>query len=220
MELLVFGHAGPPVIVFPTSMGRFFEYEDRGMVHAVSHQLDSGNLQLFCVDGVDLESWYNKHVHPYDRVQRHIQYEEYLLHEVIPLIRSRNGSSRLATTGCSFGGYHCTNFALRHPDIVTDCISMSGAYDIHQFLDEYYDQNCYFNCPVDFLRGMTDSWYLDRYRQMRIVLGAGDWDICLGENQRLSKILNDKSVPHWLDVWGEHIKHDWPLWQRMAVKFF
>jgi len=30
MELLIFGHAGARVLVFPTSMGRFFEWEDRG----------------------------------------------------------------------------------------------------------------------------------------------------------------------------------------------
>ena len=37
MELLVFGHAGLPTIVFPTSQGRFFEFEDRGMVGALWH---------------------------------------------------------------------------------------------------------------------------------------------------------------------------------------
>ena len=31
MELLVFGHAGMPVLIFPTSQGKYFEYEDRGM---------------------------------------------------------------------------------------------------------------------------------------------------------------------------------------------
>ena len=35
MELLVFGHSGTPMIVFPTSRGRFFDYENRGMVDAV-----------------------------------------------------------------------------------------------------------------------------------------------------------------------------------------
>jgi esterase/lipase superfamily enzyme len=40
MELLVFGHGGPPVIVFPTSMGAFFEYEDRGMVAALADKLE------------------------------------------------------------------------------------------------------------------------------------------------------------------------------------
>ena len=31
MELLVFGHTGARVLVFPTSMGRFFQWEDSGM---------------------------------------------------------------------------------------------------------------------------------------------------------------------------------------------
>ena len=31
MELLIFGHAGARVLVFPTSLGKYFEWEDRGM---------------------------------------------------------------------------------------------------------------------------------------------------------------------------------------------
>ena len=49
MELLAFGHAGPPVIVFPTSMGAYFEYEDRGMITALADKLEHGKLRLFCV---------------------------------------------------------------------------------------------------------------------------------------------------------------------------
>src|ERR1700727_2361048 len=64
MEALVFGHAGTPVLVFPTSMGKFFEYEDRGMIGALASKIDRGELQVFCPDGVDTESWYNKGVHP------------------------------------------------------------------------------------------------------------------------------------------------------------
>ena len=60
MELLVFGHAGPPMIVFPTSMGAFFEYEDRGMIGALAGKLEHGGLRLFCVSSVDSESWYAK----------------------------------------------------------------------------------------------------------------------------------------------------------------
>src|SRR5918993_1478167 len=71
MELLQFGHAGPPMIVFPSSMGTFFEYENMGMVDAVAGKLEHGALQLFCVSSVDTESWYDRHVHPRDRVIRH-----------------------------------------------------------------------------------------------------------------------------------------------------
>jgi esterase/lipase superfamily enzyme len=221
MELLVFGHGGAPWIVFPTSMGRFYDYEDRGMIAAVAHRYEEGALQAFCVDSVDAESWYNKQVHPRDRVRRHLQYEDYLIREVIPFIRSKNTSASLGLTGCSFGGYHVMNFALRHPDLVTHAVSMGGAFDIHQFLDGYYDDNCYFNCPPDFLPNLTDDWYLSRFRtRLHIVLATGEDDVCLPENLRLARIMQAKQIPHWLDVWGDHTGHDWPWWQRMARKYF
>ncbi|HVH86316.1 MAG TPA: alpha/beta fold hydrolase, partial [Terriglobales bacterium] len=146
MELLVFGHAGLPTIVFPTSQGRFFEFEDRGMVGALWQKIESGGLQLFCLDSVDAESWYNKNVPPRWRIARHTQYEDYVLHEVVPLIRQKNSRWDLATAGCSFGGYHAMNLALRRPDKVKGCVSMGGAFDITQFLDGYYDNDCYLNC--------------------------------------------------------------------------
>ena len=82
MELLVFGHAGTKVLVFPTSMGKYFEYEDNKMIAAVADRIEAGQLQIYCVDGVDSESWYNKRAHPYWRLQRHLQYERYILNDV------------------------------------------------------------------------------------------------------------------------------------------
>ncbi|MBV9574857.1 MAG: esterase family protein [Acidobacteriales bacterium] len=220
MEILIFGHAGMPLLVFPTSMGRFFEYEDRGMIGLLASVIDRGSLQVFCPDAVDTESWYNKGVHPRQRVLRHLQYERYILHEMIPFLRWKNPSPQLAVTGCSFGGYHAVNFALKYPDPITHCISMSGAFDIHQFLDGYYDDDCYFNCPTDYLPNTSDDWYLSRYRRMKIVLGSADWDMCLDQNVKLSAMLHNKGVPHLLDIWGDNSKHDWPLWQKMAIKYF
>jgi len=219
-ELLVFGHGGTPMIVFPTSMGKFFEYEDRGMIGVLAPKLESGELQIFCPDGIDGESWYNKQAHPRYRVLRHLQYERYILHELLPYIKSRNQSGQLAVTGCSFGGYHAANFSFKHPDAVTHLVCMSGSYDIHQFLDGYYDDDCYFNCPPDYLQGISDNWFLSRYRHMKIVLGSSDWDMCLDANVKLSALLNAKGVPNWLDVFNDNSKHDWPLWQRMAAKYF
>lgn len=220
MELLAYGHSGSPVLVFPSSQGRFFEYEDRGMVHAVGQQIESGHLQFFCVDSVDSESWYNRGIHPHDRVMRHNTYEAYLLYEVLPLIRGVNGASQIYATGCSLGAYHAFNFAMKHPDVTSACVSMSGSFDMRSFMDGYYDSDFYFNNPVDYLPNMNDPWFLDRYQRMKLVLAAGDYDICLGANFRMAHILGTKHIPHWLDVWTGGEKHDWPLWQRMAVKFF
>ncbi len=218
MELLVFGHAGTPFLVFPTSMGRFFDYEDRGMISLLADKYEHGQLQAFCVDSVDSESWYNKSVHPRDRVLRHMQYESYLLNEVLPLIRGRN-QAPLGVTGCSFGGYHSANFAFRHPELVSHMVSISGAFNIKQFLDGYYDENCYFNCPADFLPGVNDPAILDKIRRMRIILASGEHDICVAENRRLSAILSERQIPHWLDIWGDGAQHEWPVWEGQTRKF-
>jgi esterase/lipase superfamily enzyme len=216
MEMLVFGHAGLPLLVFPTSMGRFFEYNDRGMIDAVRDKFEHGQLQAFCVDSVDSESWYNKGIHPHDRVTRHMQYESYLLDEVLPFLRHKNWSQRIVTTGCSFGAYHALNLALKHPEVITDCVCMGGAYDIRQFLNGYYDDNCYFNNPPDYLPNLNDGLVWQR----NYVLATGEWDICLGENMRVAELMGARRIPHLLDVWGNHTEHDWPWWQQMSRKFF
>lgn len=220
VELLVYGHAGQPVLVFPTSGGRFYEYEDSGMIHCLAGKIDHGQFQVFCVDSVDGESWYNKAVHPGSRIWRHVQYERYLLHEFIPFLKWKNWASQIVVTGCSFGGYHALNFSMKHPDLVSACVTMSGAFDIKNFLDGYYDDNCYFDNPPDYLPRMDDDWFLSRYRQMRIVLASSNWDICLDANVKMAAIMHERGIPHWLDIWNDNSKHDWPLWQRMAGKYF
>jgi esterase/lipase superfamily enzyme len=219
MPCLVYGHAGTPMLVFPTSRGSFHEYEDRGMIGALASFINQGWFQVFCPTSVDEESWYNYGAHPGYRVHRHIEYENYVIHEFLPFIRSKNRTDYLIVTGCSFGGYHSINFAFRHSDVVNKVISLGGAYDIHQFVTGYYDDNCYFNNPMDYMPNLTDEWYMSQLRQMKIILGTGEWDMCLDSNIKLSNILNGKSIPHWLDVWGDHTGHDWPWWRQMIVKY-
>ena len=79
MELLVFGDRGTPVLVFPTSMGRFYQWEDFGLVGHMAPRIEAGWLQLWCVDSVDGESFYNKTGSPQDRARRHLAYERYLI---------------------------------------------------------------------------------------------------------------------------------------------
>lgn len=219
MEMLVFGHAGTPVLVFPTSGGRFFEFEDQGMVGALAGKIDAGQLQLFCVDSVNMESWYNRQVSPRRRIARHMQYEGYLLHEALPLIRQRNADAGLLALGCSFGGYHAVNLALRHPDLFSGFISLSGAFDLSGFLDGYCDRDCYLNLPTHYLPRLTDPWYLDRFRRNTHVLATGWDDQCLVQNQNLDRILSEKDIPHQLHIWDAPNAHDWPAWRRMVQTY-
>ena len=47
MALKVYGHWGVPLIVFPCSRGRYFDYEGMGMVEAISPFIDNGKIKLF-----------------------------------------------------------------------------------------------------------------------------------------------------------------------------
>jgi len=219
MEMLVYGHAGLPAVVFPTSQGRFYEFEDRGMVDAIRWKIDNGEVQLFCVDSVDAESWYNRNVPPRWRIARQVQYDEYVIHEVVPLVKKLNWSPKMAAIGCSFGGFHAVTMALRHPDVFTAFLSMSGAFDMDSFLGGYYDQDVYFNQPTHFIPGMSDPWFLDRYRQNTYVLATGVHDQCWDQNERMAGILRAKGIPVKLDVWGDNARHDWPWWQRMVQTY-
>jgi len=219
MELLVFGRGGRPVLVFPTSGGRFFDFEDRGMVAAVSEKIGAGQLQVFCVDSVDRESWYNSQVPPRQRVGRHMEYEEYVLREVVPLIRQKNQDARLLALGISFGGYHAVNIALRHPEVFRGFVSLSGAFDLTGFLDGFYDEDCHAHLPTHYLPEMNDRRLLERYQGGSYVLATGWDDHCLEQNQNLDRILSAKAIPHQLYVWDSPNSHDWPTWQRMGQEY-
>ena len=215
MELLVFGHGGLPIVVFPTSQARFSEFEDRQMVATVGDKIDRGEVQLFCVDSVDSESWYNRNVSPRWKIARQVQYERYLMDEVVPFVKNLNWNPQVATMGCSFGGYHAVNFALRHPDVFTACLSMSGQFDMTSFLHGYYDDDVYFQTPTYYLRNQNDAWYFDRYRRNTYILATGVQDQCWDANEHLARIMREKHIPVKLDVWGDGTGHDWPWWQKM-----
>lgn len=217
MELLVFGHGGAPVIVFPTSHGRFHEFEDRGMVAALEHQIRQGWYQLFCIDSVFSESWYNYGLDTDARMWREEQYEHYLLTEVLPLIRSLNGDPYLIAAGCSFGATEAVIFTLRHPGVVRRVVGMSGLYDLRRFFGRY-THSLYFHNPVDFVPGLGDIWTLSRLRDTDIILAIGRDDPSAWSNELLSRQLWERGVGNALRVWDGWC-HDWPYWKRMITHY-
>jgi esterase/lipase superfamily enzyme len=204
------------MIVFPTSCGAFFDYEDRGMVAAVEDKIEGGLLQLICATTVDAETFYARDRPPRARLDRYLAYERYLLADLVPFVKRATGSGTMGLTGCSFGAYHSFTMALRHPDVFTSCITMGGAYDIARFLDGYSDLDAYLLNPMQFLPGLEDDWFLSRMRADKWVLATGEQDICRAENERAAALLADRRVPHSLHVWGHGSNHDWPEWIRMA----
>ncbi|GAB1464337.1 esterase family protein [Pedobacter sp.] len=214
METLVFGHSGLPIILFPTSMGRYYENKDFKLIDAAQNFINEGKVKIYCPDSIDALSWYNKNIHPAERVKNHICYDKFLLGELLPLIQKETGKTKVIMAGCSFGGYHAANFSFRHPWAVSHLFSMSGAFDIKKQLDGFYNDDVYFNNPVDYLPNNINPelW------QLKIVLGTSDRDICRADNERLSVILNQKKINHWLDI-RTNADHDWPIWRDMFAEY-
>lgn len=218
MELLIFGDAGARVLVFPTRRGRFFDYENFGLVDALSGQIDNGWLQLYCVDSVDHESIYNFYAPPAERIRRHAQYEQYILNEVLPLSRLKNPQPFMIAHGCSLGAYHAVNIAFRHPQWFGKVVALSGRYDLsvpvaefRSLFDDYYDEDIYYNSPNHFLPNLTDETVLAALRRMTITLTIGTDDPFLSSNIALSEILQAKEIPHDLFIWNgrAHQAEDW-----------
>lgn len=214
MELLVLGHGGARMLVFPTSQGRFYEWEDRGMTGALHEHLERGWLQMICVDSVDAESWYARDKWPGDRAWRHEQYDRYILHEVLPFSASRNGNPYLIATGASLGAYHAVNFAFRHPWAVNRVIGLSGMYDIKELTRGYSDANVYAHDPSHYMQHVNDEHWLAALRRMDIILAIGRDDPHFQDNQHLSNVLWHRDVWHAFRPW-DGWAHDWPWWKDM-----
>jgi esterase/lipase superfamily enzyme len=214
IEVLAFGNRGYPIVLFPTSMGRYHENKDFKLIESVAWFLDEGLVKIYCPDSIDSLSWYNKSAHPGARVRNHNWYDLMLLNELVPLAQRETGVNRIAVSGCSFGGYHAMNFAFRHPEVVKYVFTMGASFDIKPQVDGYYDDNVYFNNPPDFIPGAQNPFFND----MMVVLGTGTHDMCWDANEKMAAILRDKGINHWLDVRPE-ADHDWPVWRQMFTHY-
>jgi esterase/lipase superfamily enzyme len=225
MELLVFGHAGAKVMVFPTRDGRFHEYEDLRIVDSLADKINAGELQLWCLDSIAWETFYCFWRHPADRIQRHIQYEEYVLNEVMPLMNQLNPNPVTIAHGCSLGAFHASNMAFRYPQFFQKLAVFSGRYDLtmnveafQDLFSGYYDENIYFHTPTHFLPNLDCDWRLEHLHDMEIVMVVGDADPFLHNNQQLSELLDSKGVQHRLHVW-EGRAHRGHYWRKMAALY-
>src|SRR4029078_9728813 len=171
MGVVVHGHYGPPMIAFPTTGGDEWEYEPQGgidamagggegVIGAMAGAIDAGRVKVFCVNTNHGDSFGNDRAHPRHRSFMQAQYDAYIAHEVLPFIRAhcRSQDVPVWTMGASLGGYHAVNTLLKHPDAVQRCFALSGRDDMKRFMGGDYDDNFYFNNPVDYASGLTDDW--------------------------------------------------------------
>jgi esterase/lipase superfamily enzyme len=222
MSLRVYGHAGRPVVAFPSQEGRYWDFESWGMVDACAGFIEPGRARIVAVDGIDWQTWANWDAHPGDRARRHEDYDRYIATEVMPFVRDLTGRETAWVTGASMGAYHAANSLFRHPDLFDGLVAMSGLYQLRMFIGDALDDAVYFNSPLLYLPGLDDPWYLDRIRAARIalVVGQGAWEEeMVVDTHALEAVLRAKSIPAIVDYWGHDVDHDWPWWRKMLPHY-
>jgi esterase/lipase superfamily enzyme len=221
MGVVVYGHWGSPLLGFPTSAGDEWELEHQGMTDALAQFIDGGRLKLFSANSINGLSFYNRAAHPFHRSYVQSVFDSYLREELVPFIWDNCRSQQaISTMGASFGAYHAANSLFKHPDVIKRCFAMSGLYDLKTFMDGQYDNNFYFNNPVDYLANLSDPWVYHQLAScdIHIVTGCGQWERS-GPSYYLSSILSQKGIRHSLDDWGPEGGHDWPYWKNQMREY-
>ena len=90
-----------------------------------------------------------------------------------------------------------------------------------RFMGGAYDDNFYFNNPVDYLANASDPWMLGHLAtcDIHIATGSGPWEQS-GESYRLSRgARQPRHRHHFLDDWGPLGGHDWPYWKHQMREY-
>lgn len=218
MPVAAYGDYGFALLLVPTAAADYLEYERFQLMETLAPYINSGKVRVFSVNSINNESWLNNEIPGAHKAIRHNQFNEYIFNEVVPFIKNTTSAETpIITCGASFGALHSMNLFLKRPDIINGVIAMSGVYNLMEYTKEYYDDQVFFNSPMQYMPGLTDDWYLSNIRKsshIHILTGSGAYEDP-GASREFAGILYNKGINYELDVWGTEWKHDWPTWRAM-----
>lgn len=224
MPLVAYGHYGPPVLMLPTAAADFLEYERFNLIDSVSPWLENGKAKIYSVNSVNKLALLNDQASAEEKVSWLNRYDGYITEEVLPLIRQDcgGGDVKPMIVGISLGAYLAGNIFFRHPELFSGAILLSGSYDIRSYMGGFYNADVYFNNPIDHLAQLQDpqlSLLQNGSKRITIFTGQGSYE-APKRSRQLSRLLASKGIPHWLDVWGKDVGHDWPWWRKAMPYYF
>ncbi|HVE73756.1 MAG TPA: alpha/beta hydrolase-fold protein [Mycobacteriales bacterium] len=222
-RVIVHGHHGRPVLVFPSSQGQADDYENNGMVGALQPLLEAGRLKLFLLDSWDSGSWYRHDLPLEERAQLAEAYERWVTQGVVPLVDADCGGRQdMIVTGCSFGAFHAVNIALRRPDLFPMAIGLSGVYDAGVLGWGEQGMSVYLNNPMASVGGLEGAHlqYLRHQLSLLLVCGQGEWEDSTGSlnsTKEFGALCLSKGLRVEVDLWGHDVPHDWPSWRAQIA---
>ncbi|MFN2372463.1 MAG: alpha/beta hydrolase-fold protein [Cyclonatronaceae bacterium] len=201
MQVNIYGTGGTPVLAFPDYNGKASDYSSLGFLDQINEQLTNEYNRFYCVSTVDKDVFNTRTNNPDGRLGLYIQYENYIMDEVIPFIKDHSGNDFLIVTGVGMGAYHALNFAFKHPETVNKVLAACGRYNIKPFFNDYFSELLYYNNPIEYFPNLNDQDIIDRIKRLDIRIITNNKDPYRSEAEMISDALNDKWIHHSLDLW-------------------
>jgi enterochelin esterase-like enzyme len=174
---------------------------DEGVVEAADKLFVSGELPPFIIVMPQGDNSIYTNTSGGDR-----SFEDILVNELIPAIdgrfRTLADAEHRAIGGISRGGVWALEIAFTHPDLFDAVGGHSPALAVNRATDDYDPMVLAKSAMIDHLR---------------IFLDAGDRDWTRTETQALSKVLNERHIPHTYTI-GKG-DHDYPYWATQVEAY-
>jgi esterase/lipase superfamily enzyme len=217
MPIVSYGFSGPTLLMFPSAAADYLEYERFYLIDSIKHHIESGRVRCFSINSINSESWLNSSIEPRQKAVRHQQYNEYIVNEVYPHMKRIVDGGAVYPFGVSFGALHAMNTLLRRPDLFNGAIGMSGVYDLKEYAKGYFDEDVYFNSPMDYLPNLNDKKILGELRndkKIYLYTGSGEYEDPSG-SWKMADELGKKNIQNSVECWDHTWRHDWPTWREM-----
>jgi esterase/lipase superfamily enzyme len=220
MGVVVHGHWGPPLLMFPTTGGDEGEYERQSVIGTMAGAIEAGRVKTFCVNTNNGDSYGNAAPSAASQLDAasvrrlHPPRGDPVHPPPLSIRRHRGVDDGRVAGGVSRGEHPLQNTGRRET-----LLRLVGRLRHEAVHGRLYDDNFYFNNPVDYLANASDPWLLGTWRAARFTSPLdGPWEH-REESYRLSRILAGRGIAHHLDDWGPLGGHDWPYWRHQMQEY-
>ncbi len=217
------GHAGTPVLLFPTAGGDAEECERFHMMKVLGDLLSAGRIRVYSSDSVAGRVWTDGESSGAHRALTQSRYDAFIAEEVVPAIRKDCGDPGVTaiTAGASIGAFNAVAAVCRHPDLFHVGLGMSGTYDLTRWMDGEHTLDFHYSSPLHFVPQLPEgSPQLEALRRRFVILATGEGDYeAPWESWQVGQMLGARGIPNRVDFWGESYRHDWNTWREMLPKY-
>jgi esterase/lipase superfamily enzyme len=219
-DVVVYGDAGRPVVVFPEGDASCTSWENNGMIERLLGLVEKGRVQLFATDSADDEGWYFRTADQGYRVGSVGSYFSYVEGELHDYVSAFSSSEELPLlVGVGMGAMNATVEMLRRPDLYGGLLAVSGTYDVRAFVDGELDEGWLAFSPVDIVASLGDDAILDLTgKPLAFVCGTHGSETGADTQRALEGALRACRIPATFEYWGADVSHDWRWWREEVAQ--